>query len=73
MKCNLTTSASSHATSTEECSSIKEAVWCFEMFADRAGLLVDRDTVEGVITDEQENVIYTLSIGPRGGVRKDKC
>lgn len=75
MKTILVTSGSSWATGEEECSSVKDAVRCFENNADEIGRFGDIRSAEGLIywAGDMDYPIWSLSIGPRGGVRKEAC
>ena len=72
MKCVLETSGSSWATSQEDCSSIKDAVETFASNAEEIGRFGDECSAEGVILVD-DCPAWALSIGPRGGVRKEHC
>ena len=72
MKCVLETSGSSWATSQEDCKSVKEAVDTFLGNAEEIGRFGDIRSAEGVILVD-DCPAWALSIGPRGGVRKEAC
>ena len=69
MKCEITLSGSSHATHTIECSSVKEAIREFESFMEDVGRYGDERTAKGLIC-VNDYPIWSLSVGPRGGIRK---
>ena len=75
MKTILVTSGSSWATGEEECSSVKEAIRFFEINSDEIGRFAGRNTTEGLIyrAGDMDYPIWSLRIGPRGGVRKERC
>lgn len=72
MRCELTTCGSSFAMDVTECKSIKDAVAEFATFAEEVGRYGDIRSAEGLICVNGDPA-WSLSIGPRGGVRKGAC
>ena len=72
MKCEITLSGENFATHTEECRSVKEAIDRFGSFKDAVGLYGDERSAEGLICVNTDPA-WALSVGPRGGIRKEAC
>ena len=72
MRCTITLSGSSHATHQVDCDSVKEAMWEFESFKDSVGRFGDEKTAEGLIC-VNDDPAWLLTVGPRGGIRKESC
>jgi hypothetical protein len=47
-------------------------MWEFESFVDSVGRYGDERTAEGLIC-VNEDPAWFLTIGPRGGIRKERC
>lgn len=72
MRCTITLSGSSHATHSVCCDSIKSAVDAFDSFRYSVGRYGDETTAEGLIC-VNEDPAWLLTVGPRGGIRKESC
>lgn len=66
----LADESGNHAMHTIECASIKEAVWHFEQWVDEVDRYSRPQNANGLI-DVADCVAYVLSVGPRGGIRKE--
>ena len=74
MKCRLVTCGENHALGEESCRSVKEALQDFAAFVEEVGRFGDPRSAEGLIYyGDSDYPEWSLSVGPRGGIRRGRC